>query len=160
MEEILREFESDVTMMKPYISDPPNVIRVDYMPSAPHFTIRTIISTISTAIQSPVSAMSVWHPPSSDEVARQIYRKEQRKLFVRLMVAITAAIPMFIIGIVYMSLLKTDHPGRRYFERPMWMGQVARGEWALFIISTPVMFYSAAVSWNGLLSYTRYTLNL
>jgi len=30
------------------------------------------------------------------------------------------------------------------------MGQVARGEWALLIISTPVMFYAAQVSrkWN------------
>ena len=73
----------------------------------------------------------------------------------RLIVAVTAAIPIFIIGIVYMSLLKADNPGRLYFEKPIWIGQVGRGEWASFIISTPVMFYAAGVSRNGLLSYVR-----
>ena len=72
----------------------------------------------------------------------------------RLIVAVAAAIPIFVIGIVYMSLLKADNPGRLYFERPIWKGQVQRGEWASFIISTPVMFYAAGVSWNGIiLSY-------
>ena len=131
--------------MKPYASDPPNVLRINYMPSVPHFTIRTVITTISTAM-TPISPVSIWHPPSSDEVARQMYRKEQRKLVFRLIVAVMAAIPIFIIGIVYMTLLKADNPGRLYFERPIWIGQVQRGEWASFIVSTPVMFYAAGVS--------------
>ncbi|KAF8810646.1 heavy metal translocatin [Phlegmacium glaucopus] len=143
IEDILEEFGSNVTILKPYTSDPLNVLRITYTPSAPHFTIRTIISTISITTSTPISAISIWHPPSSDEVSRQMYRKEQKKLLLRLMVAIIAAIPIFIIGIVYMSLLKADNPGRLYFERPIWKGQVARGEWALFIISTPVMFYAA-----------------
>ena len=56
-----------------------------------------------------------------------------------------------------MSLLKADNPGRLYFEKPIWIGQVGRGEWASFIISTPVMFYAAGVSWNGIntFSYAR-----
>ena len=103
----------------------------------------------------PNSLVSIWHPPSSDQVARQMYRKEQRKLIFRLIVAITAAIPIFIIGTLYMTLLKADNPGRLYFERPIWIGQVQRGEWASFIISTPVMFYAAGVSWNGMLFYRR-----
>ncbi|TFK31187.1 hypothetical protein BDQ12DRAFT_701635 [Crucibulum laeve] len=140
---ILEEFEPNVTILKPFSSDPLNVLRISYTSSAPHFTIRTIISTISTNMSTPITAVSIWHPPSSDEVARQMYRKEQRKLLFRLIVAIIAAIPIFIIGIVYMSLVKADNPGRLYFERPVWTGQVARGEWALFIISTPVMFYAA-----------------
>ena len=119
----------------------------------PDFTIRTIISTISTAMSTPIPLVSIWHPPSSDEIARQMYRKDQKKLVFRLIVAVMAAIPIFIIGIVYMSLLKADNPGRLYFERPIWKGQVQRGEWASFIISTPVMFYAAGVSWNGILSY-------
>ena len=106
-------------------------------------------------MSTPISSISIWHPPSSDQVARQLYRKEQRILVFRLIVAITAAIPIFIIGIVYMSLLKADNPGRLYFEKPIWIGQVGRGEWASFIISTPVMFYAAGVSRNGLLSYVR-----
>ena len=141
-----------MTILKPYASDPPNVLRINYTPSVPHFTIRTVISTISTSISTPISPVSIWHPPSSDQVARQMYRKEQRKLLFRLIVAVMAAVPIFIIGILYMSLLKTDNPGRLYFERPIWIGQVQRGEWASFIISTPVMFYAAEVSWNGILS--------
>jgi Cu+-exporting ATPase len=144
--------------MKPYSSDPPNVLRISYTPSVPYFTIRTVISSISTAMSTPtgISPVSIWHPPSSDQVARQMYLKEQRKLVFRLIVAVMAAIPIFVIGTVYMSLLKVDNPGRLYFERPIWIGQVARGEWASFIVSTPVMFYAAGVSKNTLL----FALNL
>ena len=106
-------------------------------------------------MSTPIPPVSIWHPPSSDQVARQMYQKEQRKLLCRLIVAATAAIPIFIIGVVYMSLLKADNPGRLYFEKPIWIGQVGRGEWASFIISTPVMFYAAGVSWNRILSYAR-----
>jgi Cu+-exporting ATPase len=106
-------------------------------------------------MSTPISSVSNWHPPSSDQVARQLYRKEQRKLVFRLIVAVTAAIPIFIIGILYMSLLKADNPGRLYFEKQIWIGQVGRGKWASFIISTPVMFYSAGVSCNGILYYAR-----
>ena len=148
IKDILEESEPNVTILKPYVSDPPNVLRINYTPSVPHFTIRTVISTISTAMSTPISSVSIWHPPSSDQVALQIYRKEQKKLIFRLVVAVTAAIPIFIIGILYMSLLKADNPGRLYFERPIWIGQVGRGEWASFIISTPVMFYAAGVSWD------------
>jgi hypothetical protein len=28
----------------------------------------------------------------------------------------------------------------------LWLGQVSRGEWILFVLSTPIMFYSASVS--------------
>ena len=77
-----------------------------------------------------------------------MYRKEQRKLLFRLVVAIIAAIPIFIIGVVYTSLVKADNLGRLYFERPLWTGQVLRGQWAQFIISTPVMFYAAEVGWS------------
>jgi Cu+-exporting ATPase len=74
-----------------------------------------------------------------------MYRKEQRDLLIRLVVAVIAVIPIFIIGIVYMSLLNEGSPGRKYFETPIWAGQVTRGEWALFFASTPVMFYAAEV---------------
>lgn len=143
--DILDKFESNVTILEPYTSDPPNVLRINYVPSTPHFTIRTIISTISTATSTPLSTLSVWHPPLSDEVARQTYKNEQRKLLFHIIVAIIAAIPTTVIGIVYMSILKADNPGRLYFERLAVWG-LPRGEWALLIISTPVMFYSAEVN--------------
>ncbi|KAF8075861.1 heavy metal translocatin [Lyophyllum atratum] len=136
----LEQFGSNLTVVQPHISDPRNVLRLSYSPHAPEFTIRTIMSTISAA--APVTA-SMWHPPTADDLARIIYRKEQKQLLLRLLVAVIVAIPIFIIGIVYMSLLPQDSPGRRYFDKSMWVGEVSRGEWVLFILSTPVMFYSA-----------------
>jgi hypothetical protein len=107
------------------------------------------LSTISAT--SPAGAVSVWHPPSADDLARIIYRKEQTQLLLRLVVAVIVAIPMFIIGIVYMSLVKEGNPGRRYFEERLSVGEVSRGEWVLLILATPVMFYSAEVNASSVL---------
>lgn len=138
---------STLTIESPYQRDPANVIRVSYTPSAPAFTIRTILAALTHAQPpNPVSRISVWHPPSSDDIARIMYRKEQRQLLQRLVIAILACIPILIIGIVFMSLVKEDNPGRLYLEERIWAGQVMRGEWALFILATPIMFYSAMVS--------------
>ena len=60
-------------------------------------------------------------------------------------VSIVAAIPTFIIGIVYMTLVSSDNPTRMWFMQPMWTGNVSRAEWALFFLATPVMFYSAGM---------------
>ena len=68
------------------------------------------------------------------------------KLLLRLAAAVIISIPIFIIGIVYMSLVKKESPGRQFFDERLWAGQVSRGEWVLFILSTPIMFYSASVS--------------
>lgn len=67
------------------------------------------------------------------------------RLLRHLIVAVISAIPILIIGVVYMSLVREDNPGRIFFEKPVWSGNVTRGEWALFILATPVMFYSAKV---------------
>jgi hypothetical protein len=93
-----------------------------------------------------MTTVSIWHSPSSDQVAHQMYQKEKRKIIFRLIVAITAAIPIFIIGVLCMSLLKADNPCRLYFAQPVLVGQINRGEWALFFLSMPVMFYAAEVS--------------
>ncbi|KDR84367.1 hypothetical protein GALMADRAFT_56340 [Galerina marginata CBS 339.88] len=136
----LEQFGPNLTVLKPHTSDPRNVLRLNYSPHAPEFTIRTILSAISAA--SPVE-VSMWHPPSIDDLARIIYRREQKQLLLRLLIAVIVAIPIFIIGIVYMSLVKEDNPVRRYFDQSLWVGAVSRGEWVLFILATPVMFYSA-----------------
>ena len=60
-------------------------------------------------------------------------------------VSIVAAIPTFIIGIVYMTLVPSDNSTRMWFMQPMWTGNVSRAEWALFFLATPVMFYSAGM---------------
>jgi Cu+-exporting ATPase len=132
-------------VLDPHANDPSNVLRLNYSPSAPEFTIRTILSTISTSASPPVS-VAIVRPPSADEISRGMYRKEQMKLLLRLTAAVVISIPIFIIGIVYMSLVKEDNPGRHFFEERLWAGQVSRGEWVLFILATPIMFYCASVS--------------
>lgn len=58
---------------------------------------------------------------------------------------IIIAIPTFMIGIVWMSLVPKHDRIRRYFEAQMWAGQVTRLEWALLFLSTPVQFFIADV---------------
>jgi len=138
------------------MNDPSNVLRLNYSPSAPEFTIRTILSAISTSATPSVS-VAVFRSPSSDDLARRMYRKEQMKLLLRLTAAVVISIPIFIIGIVYMSLVKEDNPGRHFFEERLWAGQVSRGEWVLFILSTPIMFYCASVRGFSLIPETVLT---
>lgn len=140
----LKQYGSRITMLDPQTNDPRNIIRLSYSPSVPEITIRSIIFTLSNSV-SPAVSIAVYRPPSSDDIARNMYRREQQKLLFRLVTAVLFALPIFIIGIVYMSLVKEDNRTRRFFEARLWAGQVSRGEWVLFILSTPVMFYSASV---------------
>ena len=144
-------------VLDPHTNDPSNVLRLNYSPLAPEFTIRTILSAISTSATPSVS-VAVFRSPSSDDLARRMYRKEQMKLLLRLTAAVIISIPIFIIGIVYMSLVKEDNPGRHFFEERLWAGQVSRGEWVLFILSTPIMFYCASVSGCSLAPDTILTI--
>lgn len=129
------------------VTDPPtsnkSMLTVTYTPDAPSFTIRQILASISEVDQA--FNVLVYHPPSLEERSRTMHRRQQWEIARRLGIAIVAAIPTFIIGIVYMSLVSSDNPGRVYLEQPMWSGQTSRIEWALFIMATPVYFFSADI---------------
>ena len=71
--------------------------------------------------------------------------REQRRLLLRIMLSLIIAIPTFILGVVFMSLVKKGNTVRIYMEEPMWAGRASRLEWALFILSTPVMFFAADI---------------
>lgn len=71
--------------------------------------------------------------------------REQRRLLLRIALAFTVAIPTFVLGVVFMSLVEKENSVRVYIERKMWAGRASRLEWALFILSTPVMFFSADI---------------
>ena len=68
---------------------------------------------------------------------------EQRVLLYRLVIAIIIAIPAFIIGIVFMSLVKDGNSTKTFMMQPIWAGNTSRSQWALFFLATPVQFYSA-----------------
>lgn len=138
----LESLEVRVAVVKPIISHTDPILEISYTPEPSAFTIRTIISAISSA-NSPPYNVSVYHPPTLEERARRMQLRERRNLFYRLAFSFIVAIPTFIIGIVYMTLVSRHNPTRMYLMASMWAGSISRAEWALFIMSTPVMFYSA-----------------
>ncbi|KAJ5085342.1 hypothetical protein N7532_010113 [Penicillium argentinense] len=118
-------------------------LKIQYVPEIPKRTIRDIIRTIADVDKA--FTVSVYHPPTLEERSQAMHRRNQWSIARRLILAVLTAIPTFIIGIVYMSLVPHDSPGKKYLNEPMWTGQTTRMEWALFIMATPVYFYSAGL---------------
>lgn len=140
----LAAFGPSVTVDKPLTSHTDPILRITYVPSPPTFTIRTIIHAI-TSSSDPSSSFNVvvHHPPTLESRARYMHTREQNRLLRRLVFSFIAAIPTFIIAIVYMSLVPSSNATRKFFEEPMWAGNAARVQWVLLFLATPVMFYSA-----------------
>lgn len=119
------------------------IVKMTYTPHPPEFTVRTIISKIEST--NDAFSAHVYHPPSIEDRSRAMQLKERRRLLLRLLFTFLAAIPTFMIGIVWMTLVPSTDKIRVYLEEPMWVGTVARMEWALLILTTPVMIYGTDV---------------
>ena len=124
----------------PTLLDP--ILRLTYEPSPPTFTIRDIVSAI-TSSNSPQFRVTIDKPPSLEDRARLLQAGERRSLLHRLGFSVLIAIPTFIIGVVFMSLVSPKDRTRSFLMEPMWAGNVSRIQWSLFFLATPVMFYSA-----------------
>ncbi|KAK5153520.1 hypothetical protein LTS14_007691 [Recurvomyces mirabilis] len=136
----LDRFDGRVTIEDlPTLENP--IATISYIPDAPNFTIRAILDSISTADL--VFTPSVYHPPTLEERAKQMHARIQRQVLYRVLLSIIVAIPTFMIGIVYMTLVPGDSPGRRYFMEQLH--GVSRAEWATFVMATPVYFFAADV---------------
>lgn len=124
------------------------ILRLSYTPSPPNFTVRTILALFTSEMGSspshPFSA-TIFQPPTLEERARRMHIREQRALLWRLLFAVIVAIPTFIIGVVYMSLVGHSDLTRMWWMRPLWAGNASRLQWAMFFLATPVMFYSAGI---------------
>ncbi|GJE84162.1 heavy metal translocating P-type ATPase [Phanerochaete sordida] len=144
---LLERLADKVVIEKAITSYTDPVVQLSYTPSPPDFTIRTILD----AIDSPPCAASrsftatVYHPPTLEDRRRRFQTAEQRALLLRLLFTVAAAIPTFIIGVVYPSLVSHNNPTRAWWLRPLWAGNAARVQWALLLLATPVMFYSAGM---------------
>ncbi|KAI9001425.1 E1-E2 ATPase-domain-containing protein [Trametes punicea] len=133
-----------IEVLKPLTSYTDPILTVSYTPAPPDLTVRSIIRAIESASDSEANFSATIHRPLSlEDRARYMQRREQRSLLFRLTFSVIVAMPTFIIGIVYMSLIPSSNGTRIWFEEPMWVGNVSRAVWALFILATPVMFYSA-----------------
>lgn len=119
------------------------LLRITYTPDIPHFTIRSIVNAID-GIDSSFRA-SVHRPTPLEERSQDMQRKESYRLLLRIFVTFIVAIPTFLIGVTWMSLVPASSRIRRFFEETSWAGSVARSDWALLILSTPIMFFGADV---------------
>ena len=140
----LQKLQPDVTIVKPISDYMDPIMEVCYEPSPPDFTIRFIISAIVSAEPASFSA-SIYHPPTLEQRARSMQLHEQRALLLRLLFTFIIAIPTFIIGVVYMSLVPSSNQTKQYLMMPMWDGNASRSEWALFFLATPIYFYGAGL---------------
>ena len=141
----LTQFGDRVKVEKPLsLIDP--ILYISYTPQVPDFTIRNIMKAIyeaSTDEGEPFKA-SIYHPPTLEERSRLIHQHERRRIFIRVLVAVVIAVPTLIIGIVYMSLVPANNPGRQFLMAPLRAG-ISRAQWALLIMATPVYFLCADV---------------
>jgi heavy metal translocating P-type ATPase len=118
------------------------IMKIRYTARPPDFTIRQILATISAS--NPAFTPSIHHPPTIEDRSKALLARERRRTYVRLGLAVSTAVPAFIIGVVCMSIMVKEAAVRRYMMRPMWVGRVSRAEWALFILATPVYFFAAS----------------
>ena len=131
--------ESVSITQEPTLDDPR--ISITYIPSPPASTARRFISIITSVHE--VFSAQIYHPPTIEERSRAMQHHERRHILLRVLFTFIVAIPTFIIGIVLMSLVPSTNSTRRWFEQSVWAGTVTRTEWALFIMTTPVMFFGA-----------------
>ncbi|KAH7477682.1 E1-E2 ATPase-domain-containing protein [Fusarium oxysporum f. sp. albedinis] len=125
---------------EPTVQNP--ILRLRYTPDAPRFTIRQILQAIEAADES--LKASIYHPPTLEERSRIIRAKHQQALLYRVILTIVFAVPTFVLGIVYMSLLPDSNHGKMYLMKP-WVSGLSRLDICLFALATPVYFLAADV---------------
>ncbi|KAH8818992.1 P-type ATPase-like protein [Xylogone sp. PMI_703] len=118
------------------------IMKLSYTPHAPEFTIRDIMSKVSS-VDEAIEA-SVYHPPTLQEMSQKIHARQQQRIIIRVIGTAIIAVPTLIIGIIYMSLVPSSNSSRQFLDRPLVAG-VSRSQWALFIMATPVYFLCADV---------------
>jgi len=126
---------------QPSLEDP--IIVLAYQPQRGIITIRDISATI-TGINNQFRVV-IYHPPTIEERSQAMQLRERYRLLLRLLLSFFVAIPTFLIGVVWMSLVPSTNTIRNFFEENMWAGANTRTEWALFFLATPVMFFAADV---------------
>jgi P-type Cu+ transporter len=83
----------------------------------------------------------LYHPPTFESLSQAAQTRERQVLFRRLVLNVIVAIPTFLIGVVFTSLLPSQNSVRKYLQTSIWSGTTTRAVWALFILATPVQFY-------------------
>ncbi|KAF3018590.1 hypothetical protein E8E14_013271 [Neopestalotiopsis sp. 37M] len=116
------------------------IMSIKYTPIPERLNIRQIVAAIQAI--DPLFYPSIHHALSVEERSRRIHAKQQKQISLRLLGTVIAAIPTFIIGIVYMSLVSKQNSTRHYLMSPLADG-ISRAQIALLIMATPVYFCAA-----------------
>jgi len=119
------------------------VMEVAYVPDAPRLTIRSVLAAVEAV--SPALRVEFVQPRSVEENAQRMHREEEFRLRIRIIFTFLVAIPTFLVGVVFTSLVKKESKIRSYLEAEAWVGRTTRAQWALFILATPVMFFGADI---------------
>ncbi|THW67728.1 heavy metal translocatin [Aureobasidium pullulans] len=135
-------FGKDVTIDEECSVTSP-LLKLRYQPQPPTLTLRHIIDTIN-AVDDEVQ-VSIFNPPTLEQRSREIHAAERRKILLRFTLSLVTAVPTFIIGIVYMTLLNYENGGRRYLMQHIWAGTVSRADWALFMMGTVIYVFAADI---------------
>ncbi|KHO01704.1 ATPase, P-type, heavy metal translocating [Metarhizium album ARSEF 1941] len=117
-------------------------LKIRYIPRAPEFTIRHVLKAIEAT--DPSLQASIYHPPTLEERSKAIRAKHQRALFWRMILTLILAIPTFVIGIVFMSLVPDSNSTRKELMEP-WKSGLSRAAVILCLLSTPVYFFAADI---------------
>ncbi|KAJ4330988.1 hypothetical protein N0V87_009522 [Didymella glomerata] len=142
LEALSSSFPGLLTVDKPPSHQDP-IIVVIYHPQRGIITIRGILAAIH-GVSDQLKA-TIYHPPTIEERSRVMQLRERRRLLLRLLLSFIVAIPTFLIGVLWMSLVPPTNRVRIFFQGKMWAGADSRAEWALFFLATPVMFLAADV---------------
>ncbi|KAI0477579.1 copper transporting P-type ATPase [Xylariaceae sp. FL0804] len=118
------------------------IMKIKYVPDAPRFHIRKILEAIDAT--DPEFQPTIYHPPSLEEQSKRIHAAQQKRILYRVLTTLVIAVPTFIIGIVYMSLVPENDVGKKYLMMP-WRSGISRAQIALFIMATPVYFFGADI---------------
>ncbi|KAF3939006.1 hypothetical protein ABW19_dt0205327 [Dactylella cylindrospora] len=129
-----------VSIVKPLTTLKDPTISIRYTPQ-PDITARKLIEKLEAI--DPAFKVSVKPVQSLEDRSEQVHRAEVRRIAIRLAISVVAAVPTFVIGILFMSLLPKENKYRLWSEKPIWKGNVTVSEWSLLIISTPVYFFAA-----------------
>lgn len=134
------KFDDLIVITGPSLTLSTPILHVEYLPTSPSLTLRQIFDTITHT--NPSLRPSVYHPPTIEERASAMHAAERRRTLRHLILCVVVAIPTFILGIVFMSLVPAINQTRQYIMEPV-TGNTTRLSWALFILAIPVYVYSA-----------------
>lgn len=132
-------FQRSLKVLTPATMESP-IVKLSYVPDAPTFTIRHILDAIEAA--DPSFKASIFHPPTLEERSKLIRKRHQMQIIQRLVITAIVAIPTFVLGIVYMSLMPHTDPVAHFLMKP-WTSGLSRMQVSLCILATVVYFFGA-----------------